>query len=142
LRTALEDGEIRLSRRAVDIARYPARFQLVLASRPCACGRSDPDCSCSPHARRRYLARLSGPLLDRVDLRVRLRPEAAMFDTPVPDSTTVVRPRVQEARHRAMRRWAEHGRHTNADVAAAALRQRSRPAAVLRRWSPVWPPVR
>jgi magnesium chelatase family protein len=128
LRTALEDGEIRLARRD-GIARYPARFQLVLASWPCACGRSDADCSCSPHARRRYLARLSGPLLDRVDLRVRLRPEAPPSDTGVPDSTAVVRQRVQDARHRATRRWAEHGMHTNADVPASALRRRSLPAA-------------
>ncbi|MDT5346812.1 MAG: magnesium chelatase family protein, partial [Mycobacterium sp.] len=70
LRTPLEDGEIRLARRD-GVARYPARFQLVLAANPCPCAPADPrDCICAAAVKRRYLGRLSGPLLDRVDLRV------------------------------------------------------------------------
>ena len=70
LRTPLEDGEIRLARRD-GVARYPARFQLVLAANPCPCASPDPrDCICPAAEKRRYLGKLSGPLLDRVDLRV------------------------------------------------------------------------
>ena len=72
LRTPLEDGEVRLARRD-GVARYPARFQLVLAANPCPCAPADPkDCICAPMAKRRYLGKLSGPLLDRVDLRVEM----------------------------------------------------------------------
>ena len=72
LRTPLEDGEIRLARRD-GVARYPARFQLVLAANPCPCAPADPqDCMCAAAVKRRYLGRLSGPLLDRVDLRVQM----------------------------------------------------------------------
>src|SRR3984885_6024567 len=72
LRTPLEDGEIRLARRD-GVARYPARFQLVMAANPCPCAPTDPrDCICAAVAKRRYLGKLSGPLLDRVDLRVEM----------------------------------------------------------------------
>ena len=72
LRTPLEDGEIRLARRD-GVARYPARFQLVLAANPCPCAPADPrDCICPAAVKRRYLGKLSGPLLDRVDLRVEM----------------------------------------------------------------------
>lgn len=124
LRTVVEHGEIRLARRA-GVDRYPARFQLVLAANPCPgqCAR-EPDCSCSPHARRRYLARLSGPLLDRIDLRVRLRPPPdGQVDLAAPETTAVVRARVAQARQRAADRWAAYGGHTNADVPASVLQR-------------------
>jgi magnesium chelatase family protein len=121
---ALDDGEVRLARRD-GVARYPARFQLVLASPWCPCLRPESDCSCSPHAKRRYLARLAGPLLDRIDLRVRLRPipPAGAQDLPVPDPTAMVRERVQQARDRAARRWAQYGVVTNAEVPRPILRR-------------------
>jgi magnesium chelatase family protein len=125
LRTALEEGEIRLARRD-GVARYPARFQLVMATNPCPCAPPrESDCTCSPHARRRYLGRLSGPLLDRVDLRIRMRPITAMTlaDDAQPESTAIVRARVAKARQRAAARWAHHGWHTNAEVPGPALRR-------------------
>src|SRR5215212_8730153 len=74
LRTPLEEGEVRLAR-ADGTVRYPARFQLVLAANPCPCAPAhDRDCVCPSLARRRYLGRLYGPLLDRVDLRARMYP--------------------------------------------------------------------
>ncbi len=77
LRTPLEDGEIRLARRD-GVACYPARFQLVLAANLCPCAPADPqDCVCEAVAKRRYLGKLSGPLLDRVDLRVQMHPVRA-----------------------------------------------------------------
>lgn len=125
LRTALEAGEIHLARRD-GVARYPARFQLVLATNPCPCAPPrERDCTCSPHARRRYLTRLSGPLLDRVDLRVRMRPITAMStaDGTSPETTAVVRERVAHARQRAAERWSGHGWHTNAEVPGPFLRR-------------------
>jgi magnesium chelatase family protein len=123
LRTALEEGEIHLARRD-GIARYPARFQLVLATNPCPCAPPrESDCSCSPYTRRRYLARLSGPLLDRVDLRVRMRPITAMahFDATPVEPSAAVRARVTKARRRAAERWAGRGWRTNAEVPGPAL---------------------
>lgn len=124
LRTALEEGEVRHARRD-GIVRYPARFQLVLATNPCPCAPpKERDCVCSPTARRRYFGKLSGPLLDRVDLRVRMRPIAAMntVDGGEPEPSGVVRERVVVARERAARRWATDGWRTNADVPGPALR--------------------
>ncbi|HEY4422552.1 MAG TPA: YifB family Mg chelatase-like AAA ATPase, partial [Pseudonocardia sp.] len=78
LRTPLEEGEVRLAR-ADGTVQYPARFQLVLAANPCPCAPAhDRDCVCSSLVRRRYLGRLSGPLLDRVDLRARMFPVTAL----------------------------------------------------------------
>ncbi|MBC6450715.1 YifB family Mg chelatase-like AAA ATPase [Actinokineospora xionganensis] len=125
LRTALEEGEIRLARRD-GVVRYPAAFQLVLATNPCPCAPSrEADCVCAPHARRRYLARLSGPLLDRVDLRVRMRPITAMSragDTE-PESTATVRERVEQARDRAGTRWSAYGWRTNSEAPGPVLRR-------------------
>ncbi|GGM39785.1 hypothetical protein GCM10012275_08330 [Longimycelium tulufanense] len=124
LRTALEEGEVRLARRD-GVVRYPARFQLVLATNPCPCAPArDTNCICLPNARRRYLSRLSGPLLDRVDLRVRMRPLTAMSTADIqPESTEVVRKRVHQARAIAAERWSEHGWLCNAEVPGPALRR-------------------
>lgn len=125
LRTALEDGEVRIAR-AKGSVRYPARFQLVLATNPCPCAPArETDCTCPPSLRRRYLAKLSGPLLDRVDLRVRMRPITAMstHEGGQPEATDVVRKRVLAARERAAARWAEYGWRTNAEVPGPVLRR-------------------
>src|SRR6516162_3891225 len=76
LRQPLESGEVVIARSGLT-ARFPARFTLVLAANPCPCARTaeaGSGCTCPPLARRRYLARLSGPLLDRVDVKVELLP--------------------------------------------------------------------
>jgi magnesium chelatase family protein len=125
LRTALEDGEIRLARRDGTL-RYPARFQLVLATNPCPCAPArDVDCQCSPQIRRRYLGKLSGPLMDRVDLRVRMRPSTSLkiHSGQQSESSGVVRKRVAEARATAIERWSGHGWQTNAEVPGPALRR-------------------
>ena len=75
LRQPLESGTI-VIHRANQIARFPGSFQLVMAANPCPCGQygaPDSECTCAPMARRRYLGRLSGPLLDRIDLQLRVR---------------------------------------------------------------------
>jgi magnesium chelatase family protein len=127
LRTPLEDGEVRLARRD-GVVRYPARCQLVLAANPCPCAPADErDCVCAPSARRRYLGRLSGPLLDRVDVRVTMRPVKGMGHAEAePESTATVRERVLRARAAARSRWAGTGWSTNAEVPGPVLRRRFR----------------
>src|SRR5689334_718840 len=129
LRTPLEDGEIRLARRD-GVACYPARFQLVLAANLCPCAPADPqDCICAAAAKRRYLGKLSGPLLDRVDLRVQMHQvKAGAFAGGDGESTAQVRHRVALARAAAAQRWLPHGFRTNAEVSGALLRREFRPS--------------
>ncbi|RJK98476.1 ATP-binding protein [Vallicoccus soli] len=135
LRQPLESGVV-VVRRAAGAARYPARFQLVLAANPCPCGLSggsreqDLRCRCSPHARLRYVGKLSGPLLDRVDLRVRVPPVArgALLEDAAVEGTAVVRERVLAARERALHRLRaldlSAPPRTNAEVPGPVLRRR------------------
>jgi len=127
LRQPLEHGEVVLHRSA-GIARYPARFQLVLAANPCPCGNSvgkGLTCTCTPHQRRRYFGKLSGPLLDRVDLQVDVVP-ARSSDRPG-ESSAVVAERVRRARAAAAHRLAGTGWSTNAEVPGGWLRARLGP---------------
>lgn len=131
LRQPLESGAITLSRAGFSIT-LPARFQLVIAANPCPCGLAlDTDvrntCRCTPHQRRRYTGRLSGPLLDRVDLRVLLqRPTLAELSGMAgpPEGTARVADRVLAARERMTQRLAGTGWRTNAQVPGTALRER------------------
>ncbi|GAB5895145.1 YifB family Mg chelatase-like AAA ATPase [Mycolicibacterium mageritense] len=127
LRTPLEDGEIRLARRD-GVACYPARFQLVLAANPCPCAPPNPvDCVCSAQARLRYRGKLSGPLVDRVDLRVQLHPViAGAFAPEAGESSATVRERVATARLAAEERWRPHGIRTNNEVGGSLLRRKFR----------------
>lgn len=125
LRQPLESGRIVLHRSGGAV-QYPARFQLVMATNPCPCGaRRDSDCGCTPDARRRYRRRLSGPLLDRIDLRVPIDPVSRadlMDEGRAYESSAVVAGRVQLARQAARRRWSEFGWNTNAEVPGPTLR--------------------
>ncbi|CAN5142981.1 YifB family Mg chelatase-like AAA ATPase [soil metagenome] len=131
LRQPLESGVISIHR-ANAVATYPARFQLVLAANPCPCGQygaADQDCTCTPITRRRYLARLSGPLLDRIDIQLRVaritsaRLRMAGETTGV--STAQARGRVQRARARAAQRLASTPWSINSQVPGAWLRGRA-----------------
>lgn len=101
LRQPLEEGVIRVNRAAA-VASFPARFLLVGAMNPCPCGElGQPGmCRCTPLARLRYARRLSGPLLDRFDLRIHVgRPEVSdLFDAPPGESSADVRARVDRVR--------------------------------------------
>ncbi len=127
LRQPLEEGEVRVSRRD-GVATYPARFQLIMAANPCPCAPAlDVDCVCSSVARRRYLGKLSGPLMDRIDIRVRMDPPGnTALMNPVEESSAAVRERVATARAAAIERWRDRGWLTNAEVPGSALRQRFR----------------
>lgn len=99
LRQPLEEGVIRVSR-ARGTVRYPALFQLVAATNPCPCGPPSSGCRCSDASRARYLRRLSGPLLDRFDLRLEVeRPDAAaVMSREDGEPSALVRKRVEMAR--------------------------------------------
>ena len=127
LRQPLESGEIQLSRSAGS-ATYPARFRLVLAANPCPCGGggTSTGCTCPPNARRRYFSRLSGPLLDRVDLRLALDPvtRASLALDLAPEGSAAVAARVLAAQERALARYAGTSWRTNAEVPGRVLRRR------------------
>ena len=108
LRQPLESGELVIHRSA-GTAAYPARFQLVLAANPCPCGKASGkglDCTCTPMMRRRYLARMSGPLLDRVDIQLQVeRVSLADFgQAGNEEDTAAVAQRVRAARRRQSER--------------------------------------
>ena len=108
LRQPLEEGEVTVVRAAASV-RFPARFQLVAAANPCPCGHlGDPEraCRCGPEEVRRYERRLSGPLLDRVDLYVRVdRVTATDLEASSPgEASATVRARVAAARQLAWSR--------------------------------------
>lgn len=126
LRQPLESGTVTIARAAGAVT-LPARFMLVLAANPCPCGRPGTPrepCRCTPTARRRYLARLSGPLLDRIDVKVRVgRASRAelLADRHFAEPTEVVARRVLRARERAAKRLAGTPWRCNAEVPSAAL---------------------
>lgn len=102
LRQPLEDGVVRLSR-ARGTVEYPASITLVMAANPCTCGlRGVGSCQCTDTAVARYLHRLSGPILDRIDLHVELSPlgSSELIDGPRGESSAAVRERVVAARAR------------------------------------------
>ncbi|WP_375422798.1 YifB family Mg chelatase-like AAA ATPase [uncultured Friedmanniella sp.] len=128
LRTPLESGSITLGRSEVQ-ARYPARFQLIMASNPCPCGQAatpGAHCSCPPLAVRRYGERISGPIRDRIDISCIFLPmrkaylKAAMQRT---ESSATVAARVAEARARQEHRLRGTGWQTNGEVPGPYLRR-------------------
>ncbi|MDR3254644.1 MAG: YifB family Mg chelatase-like AAA ATPase [Synergistaceae bacterium] len=130
LRQPLEDGTITVSRAAGSVT-YPARVLLVTACNPCPCGFSgDPveQCRCTPQALDRYQRKLSGPILDRIDLHVavpRLNPEELVsLDGDGGEASETVRRRVQAARERQRERWLELGYNCNAELPEKVLRKR------------------
>jgi len=131
LRQPLESGHVRIARSG-GVAEYPARFLLVLAANPCGCATaaSPSACTCSPLVRRRYLSRLSGPLLDRVDLQVRMHPVSRaefLADRNQAEPTEVVAKRVLIARERSAERFAGLPWSSNSEIPGRELRGRWAP---------------
>jgi magnesium chelatase family protein len=128
LRQPLEGGRVFVAR-SKGTTEFPARVQLVIASNPCPCAQpaGDQACICPPAVRRRYLARLSGPLLDRIDIQVNLPALTAaqlMTAEESAESSAVIAERVAKARAAAAARWSEDGWQSNADVPGPQLRRR------------------
>jgi magnesium chelatase family protein len=136
LRQPLEDGDVTISR-ALTSVRFPARIMLVAAMNPCPCGYLGDrgrDCVCPGYRVRQYRSRLSGPLLDRIDLRVevpRLAPdERRKLD--LDETSAVVRARVTRARERQLSRLRGTGAYANAHMTVRHVRRLCRldPAAI------------
>jgi magnesium chelatase family protein len=130
LRQPLESGQVTLVRSA-GLATYPARFQLILAANPCPCARAGrsieaSSCQCTAPQIRAYQARLSGPLLDRIDVRAGLAPitRAILAAGAAGEPTAAVRERVLAARERARSRMRDTPWLTNAEVPGPSLRRR------------------
>ncbi|QPP06329.1 ATP-binding protein [Streptomyces bathyalis] len=129
MRQPLESGQVVVAR-AAGMMRMPARFLLALAANPCPCGRygmKGGGCECRPASIRRYRARLSGPLMDRVDLRVQVKPlsrsELAGLHGSS-ESTAAVAERVLAARERAAARYMGTPWSANSDIPGHELRTR------------------
>jgi magnesium chelatase family protein len=135
LRQPLEEGRVEIAR-AGRAAVFPARFQLVAAMNPCPCGMAGEDdgrCTCPERVPERYVARISGPLRDRIDLWVPMAriPARDFLAEAEPESSSAVATRIAEARRRQLER--EHGR-LNARVGGRPMRLAARmgPSAVAR----------
>lgn len=127
LRTPLESGEVLITRSETR-ARFPAKFQLVLAANPCPCGFHGSvrqDCKCQPITIRRYQERLSGPMLDRIDIRQTLRQQSpTVMRAPAEgESSMVIGARVADARARQAHRLRGTPWTTNAEVSGRKLRE-------------------
>ena len=127
LRQPLEDGYVTISRTRQSV-RFPAQFTLVASTNPCPCGYFGDTiqaCTCSPRQREHYWAKLSGPLMDRIDLQVavnRLKPEE-ITRQPTGEESAPVRERVESARDRARHRFkSETGLRCNAQMQSNHLR--------------------
>ena len=127
LRQPLEDRQISISRARYNVT-LPCSFMLVAAMNPCPCGYyNDPHhpCTCRPGQVQRYMSRISGPLLDRIDLQVEVVPVSVreLATAPAGESSAAIRARVVAARRRQEHRFADcPGVHCNAQMAAKHIR--------------------
>ncbi|MBQ8751533.1 MAG: YifB family Mg chelatase-like AAA ATPase [Clostridia bacterium] len=126
LRQPLEDGVVTISRVSASL-RYPCSIMLVAAMNPCPCGffgHPTRTCTCSPNAARQYLSRVSGPLLDRIDLHIEVPPvEFAQLSSKAPaESSAAIRKRVNAARALQLARFSDSGILSNAHIPAGQLK--------------------
>ncbi|GAA2457307.1 YifB family Mg chelatase-like AAA ATPase [Actinomadura vinacea] len=132
LRQPLEEGVVRISR-LEGTASFPAQFTLVLAANPCPCAAAKQiNCSCAPNIRRRYLSRISGPLLDRIDLKLELTPASRAelrYDLEFAEPSHVVAERVLLARERTLKRLADTPWRCNSEIPGPELRRLYTPPA-------------
>ena len=127
LRQPLEDGQVSISRAALSLT-YPANFMLVAAMNPCPCGflgDTQHDCTCTPPMLQRYRNRLSGPLLDRIDLHVEVPrvPHKDLTDQSPAESSAAIRARVNNARKIQYKRLSPSGLHANSQMQTRHIRR-------------------
>lgn len=123
LRQPLESGSITIARANGNLT-FPASFILVIAANPCPCGKfvgKGRNCTCTPLQVRRYLSKLSGPLLDRIDLRVKVEPVSRTELTSSSESSETIRARVIEARSRAKQRFESEKWEINSQIPVRLL---------------------
>ena len=132
LRQPLEDATVTLSRAAMSLT-FPARFMLVAAMNPCPCGYAGDQgraCRCDAIQRQRYLSRISGPLLDRIDIQLRVpsAPPDQLLAAEGEEPSAAIRQRVADARRRQRERFASlAGVHCNAQMGTREVRRFCRP---------------
>ncbi|MEG1255201.1 YifB family Mg chelatase-like AAA ATPase [Clostridium sp.] len=127
LRQPLEDGKIRLSRVSGTVM-YPANFMLIAALNPCPCGRfggSTDNCRCTQYEIDRYLSRLSGPLLDRIDIFTSVNPVSyvEINSNKVEETSEIIRKRILRAREMQADRFKNEGIKCNSDMTAKHIRK-------------------
>lgn len=128
LRQPLEDGEVTVSRVKGSL-RFPARFMLVAAMNPCPCGYAgDPErvCACAPAQAERYRLKISGPIMDRIDLHVevpRLKIEKLDSNGSGGEKSIDIRGRVERARRKQMERFASKKFRTNAEMTSQSVKE-------------------
>ncbi|MBP9697619.1 MAG: YifB family Mg chelatase-like AAA ATPase [Candidatus Moranbacteria bacterium] len=128
LRQPLEDGEVTVSR-AKGSLRFPARFMLVAAMNPCPCGYAgDPErvCACAPAQANRYRMKISGPIMDRIDLHVevpRLKIEKLDEEGESGERSIDIRKRVENARELQKKRFVEKSFRTNAEMTSQTVKE-------------------
>lgn len=127
LRQPLEDGQVSISRAALSLT-YPADFMMVAAMNPCPCGfLGDPQhhCTCTPPMIQRYRSRLSGPLLDRIDLHVDVPrvPHKDLTDPEPAETSEQIRQRVNQARQIQRERLAPYDLHANSQMQARHIQK-------------------
>jgi len=127
LRQPLEDGAVTISRVQSTLT-FPAQFMLAAAMNPCPCGYyTDPskECTCTPHQIQKYLGKISGPLLDRIDLHIEVPALKwkEISDTDPSEPSLAIRERIAQARAIQQKRFASDGIHCNAQMTTAHLRK-------------------
>lgn len=130
LRQPLENGSVTISRAAGSFT-FPARFMLIAAMNPCPCGYyggGQRECRCAPHQIQRYRSRISGPLLDRIDIHVELPPlsEDELMGAPNGEGTAALRQQVTAARNCQAARYAGQGIYANAQMEPPHMQEHAR----------------
>jgi len=131
LRQPLEDGFVTISRAAMSLT-FPCNFMLVASMNPCPCGHlGDPkkDCTCTSLDIHRYRAKISGPLLDRIDIHIEVPPVSygKLSDNSPGEPTSEIRKRVNRTRKAQLRRFADAGIHLNSEMSPADIKKFVRP---------------
>ena len=127
LRQPLEEGVVTISRAAGTLS-FPANFMLIAACNPCPCGYfgdTQKTCRCTPTQIQQYISKLSGPLLDRIDIHVDV-PSVNMDDLHLPatgETSEIIRERVRKAREIQTQRFEGTGLHSNADMASKNIQE-------------------
>ena len=127
MRQPLEDGFVSVVRVSAQ-AKYPARAMLIAAMNPCPCGHygsKTQECRCKPHEIERYLSRISGPLLDRIDMQLEVSalPVSEITAGAKEEPSSAIRARVQAARKRQQARYAGEGIACNAELSARQVNE-------------------
>lgn len=125
LRGPLEDGIINISRVNAQLT-YPCNFMFVASMNPCPCGffgSKEKECSCTPSAIQKYMGKISGPLLDRIDIQIEVTPVKyeKLENEEIPEASAIIKKRVNNARKIQQERYKENGIYSNAQLTPKLL---------------------